>query len=1049
MASHFAGDRRSLAECPTLTTLPVSEADRLADSDTGNARARPRVFISYSRKDTPFARGLFDSLGEQGVDAWVDWEGIPPSAEWWREVQAAIDAAEAFVFVMSPDSLGSAVCRDEVAHAVQNNKRLIPLVARQPDENVLAGMAGDPVWAAVGRINWIYFRDSDDVAAALAKLVEAIRTDLDWVRSHSRLLLRAIEWDTGKRDASFLLQDNDLNAAQAWLEKGPERDPKPTSLQTEYILTSRTTEVQRRRRLRTGIGIAALLIVIAGLVAIWQTATSSLREAEGSSRRLAAQVPAAFDNDAWDLGLLLGTLAVDTGPTVEAVHALLGGLDRMRGVRSILPGRFAVDGPFRLSADGRLLAVTACDPADTAECSGVRLAIIDTARSVEIASYAGPLEAIDAAFDDAGKRLAVSSCCAAAGAFEQSIGRPEEADRAEDHWSRIQVLDLPPASVGLNQPLLLQRATRQIDAPGGEIRDLAFIGGNRLAGRNRAILDWRLEDGSVAKTVALRADAVDHRFSKALAVKIGISDGTGVAALWQLTDRARPLRSIPYGNGTLQQVAFSPDGRMGALLTCAIGASGRHCDGELRLLDLDAGRVRGAVVTDTKVLDPMLSVAFTQDSQWLVTGGCAQNTATEACLHGRLSFWSLHEEDMEATVAPVRAFGGTVERVTTSRTDHTLASISSRGKVTVWNVDSETLTSTNALASPLQIRRTAVPHAPLVCGQTEWTDAVLRDAAVGLKQPGELCPAMQGFAGGWPLAFDWDAHDRRLAVGGCVRADKEVCERGMVRVWAASDGKLKQQSEHPVAGVVTGIALGRSQAAQDKGPPGNMMAIARCNRNGFAACLDAAAVEIVDLGGSSSVREVATGLSRVTALALDPRAQVLAYATCIEFPDAGPPTDQCAAGATRLVALSTGEMLDGELTGHRGAVTALAFNPDATLLASGDMEGNIAFWDVASRQPMGPLVPTHYEPVESLRFTSDTVLSSQTASAAFEWRAAPQAWKEAACGLARRPLTDSERQRWAAGKDSTGDPCAEAAGSRRSGWSRWMRALVLRYEGRG
>ncbi|MEJ8847598.1 WD40 repeat domain-containing protein [Variovorax rhizosphaerae] len=62
------------------------------------------------------------------------------------------------------------------------------------------------------------------------------------------------------------------------------------------------------------------------------------------------------------------------------------------------------------------------------------------------------------------------------------------------------------------------------------------------------------------------------------------------------------------------------------------------------------------------------------------------------------------------------------------------------------------------------------------------------------------------------------------------------------------------------------------------------------------------------------------------------------------FAQEGPPTDQCAAGATRLVGLSTGKMLDGALTGHRAAVTAPAFNPDAPL-ASDDMGGHIAFWD--------------------------------------------------------------------------------------------------------
>ena len=38
---------------------------------------------------------------------WVDWEDIPPTAEWMREVEVAIEGADTFVFVLSPDSLKS------------------------------------------------------------------------------------------------------------------------------------------------------------------------------------------------------------------------------------------------------------------------------------------------------------------------------------------------------------------------------------------------------------------------------------------------------------------------------------------------------------------------------------------------------------------------------------------------------------------------------------------------------------------------------------------------------------------------------------------------------------------------------------------------------------------------------------------------------------------------------------------------------------------------------------------------------------------------------
>ncbi len=61
------------------------------------------VFISYSRKNNKFARRLIDNLILHGKDAWVDWEGIPlTSPNWWMEIKTGIEAADSFVFIMSP-----------------------------------------------------------------------------------------------------------------------------------------------------------------------------------------------------------------------------------------------------------------------------------------------------------------------------------------------------------------------------------------------------------------------------------------------------------------------------------------------------------------------------------------------------------------------------------------------------------------------------------------------------------------------------------------------------------------------------------------------------------------------------------------------------------------------------------------------------------------------------------------------------------------------------------------------------------------------------------
>src|SRR5687767_9758832 len=142
----------------------------------------PQAFISYSRKDSEFVRRLYKAFELHGLAGWVDWEGIPPADDWLRKVRAAIEGADAFVFVMSPDSLISEVCADEIAHAVRHNKRIVPVVLREVNRDEYPSVE---IPEPLRRVNWIFCRAAEDFDGAIAKIVAAIRTDLDWVRSHT------------------------------------------------------------------------------------------------------------------------------------------------------------------------------------------------------------------------------------------------------------------------------------------------------------------------------------------------------------------------------------------------------------------------------------------------------------------------------------------------------------------------------------------------------------------------------------------------------------------------------------------------------------------------------------------------------------------------------------------------------------------------------------------------------------------------------------------------------------------------------------------------
>ena len=81
------------------------------------------VFISYSRKNGDFVRTLHHKLTSESRDIWVDWEDIPPSADWMADIERAIDGSDVFLLIISPYSLNSKTCCHEYEYAVNNNKR--------------------------------------------------------------------------------------------------------------------------------------------------------------------------------------------------------------------------------------------------------------------------------------------------------------------------------------------------------------------------------------------------------------------------------------------------------------------------------------------------------------------------------------------------------------------------------------------------------------------------------------------------------------------------------------------------------------------------------------------------------------------------------------------------------------------------------------------------------------------------------------------------------------------------------------------------------------
>ncbi|MCY7275458.1 MAG: TIR domain-containing protein, partial [Phormidesmis sp. CAN_BIN44] len=242
-------------------------------TDLNPNNLNPEIFVSYCRRDKEFVRSLCDALQHYQRSPWVDWQDIPPSADWRQEIRTGILTAHTFLFVISPDSIVSKECLVELDYAIQHHKRLMPVVCQE--------VKAEQVHPALASLNWIFFREKDDFDHSLTTLLQALDTDIEYVQAHTRLLLRAADWENNGHDQSLLLHGRSLVAVEQWLVKSGDREPRPSQLQREFVAASRLSETSRQRIVLASVTLALIVTSVLGLITFQQyrSAEASRKEA--------------------------------------------------------------------------------------------------------------------------------------------------------------------------------------------------------------------------------------------------------------------------------------------------------------------------------------------------------------------------------------------------------------------------------------------------------------------------------------------------------------------------------------------------------------------------------------------------------------------------------------------------------------------------------------------------------------------------------------------------------------------------------------------------
>ncbi|NET72711.1 MAG: toll/interleukin-1 receptor domain-containing protein, partial [Sphaerospermopsis sp. SIO1G2] len=220
------------------------------------------AFISYGRADSKvFATKLNESLKVKNFHVWFDQQDIPPAVDFQKQIDDGISKAENFLFIIAPHAVNSPYCLKEIELAVKLNKRIIPLLhveqinyqtwqQRNPHKTLVdweeyqklgLNSSYPNMHPDISRIDWVYFRDIDNFDNSLNRLISAINHEQNYVRQHTQLLLKALEWEKNQKLNNYLLVGEEREAAQTWLKyRFVDQQPPciPTDLHCEFICES-------------------------------------------------------------------------------------------------------------------------------------------------------------------------------------------------------------------------------------------------------------------------------------------------------------------------------------------------------------------------------------------------------------------------------------------------------------------------------------------------------------------------------------------------------------------------------------------------------------------------------------------------------------------------------------------------------------------------------------------------------------------------------------------------------------------------------------------
>ncbi|MGB1255557.1 MAG: toll/interleukin-1 receptor domain-containing protein [Thiolinea sp.] len=225
-----------------------------------------QIFLSHADEDSKLLTPLIRKLREAGLSINTRQNAPPGSKEPERQAEKQIVSADQILFALSPNSVVTERCYQDIALANRLQKRIVPIVITE--------LEGAPVTDTISRLRYIYLTPPADPALAINSLLKALTTNVEPLHKHTQLTEKAYLWDQNGRNHKHLLRNQELEQAEQWLATPPAHTPPPAILQQQFILSSRKQETQRsQRHVKVLSGLLAVSLLSGGIA--WAQLISS------------------------------------------------------------------------------------------------------------------------------------------------------------------------------------------------------------------------------------------------------------------------------------------------------------------------------------------------------------------------------------------------------------------------------------------------------------------------------------------------------------------------------------------------------------------------------------------------------------------------------------------------------------------------------------------------------------------------------------------------------------------------------------------------------